>query len=1049
MWFVRLSLRRPYTFVVIALLIFIFGSALTIQSPKDALPNINVPVISVIWSYEGLTASDIEKSVTTFSEISMSTTVNGIERIESQSLNGTAMIRVYLYPDADVAAAIAEITAVSQAILHKIPAHIFPPFILLYTPSSVPIIQLVLSSDTMPEEDLYNYADVVMRDKVFEIRGITLPHPYGGKLRQMMVDIDPDALQARGLSPRDVDKAMLNQSLVLATGDARIGDIDYVVNANACPKDPEEYNNYPIATIDGVVIFLRDVAHAHNGFPPQVNSVHEMGKRGVLQTVLKNGNNSIPKIIDSLKELMPEIRASAPKNVKISLLFDQSVFVNAAVKNVAVEGLLAATLTGLLMFLFLGSWRSTIIVVISIPLAALGTIIIISLMGYSLNLMTLGGLALSTGILVDNATVTLENIHRHFNLGKPLRESILIGSQEIALPSFVSTMAICIVFLPVMLLVGPSRFLFIPFSLSVVFAIVISYFLSRTLVPVMVDYMLKHERDEKKENLVERFHKKFEKGFERFRDGYGRLLGTCLKHRAITCTISILVFSSSFVLVPFIGIEFFPMVDANQLRLHVKAPTGTRIEVTEQIFAQVEKEITKLIPNHEINTIINDIGVNPNYYNMAYGDNATIGFWDGEILIALNPKKSKSISEYMELLRRHLSQKFPQCTFFFQSADLISQTLNFGLPTPIDVQIVGNSHNNWELAQELLEKISHVPGAVDVHLHQEIASPELFLNFDRILLSQLKLTAKDIMNDILISFSNSSIVNPNYWLDPVTRLGYPITVQTPQYRISNLEALLNTPISSPSSKSSPLLRNLAKVERRITPAVINHVNIQPVFDVYANVHGISLGKVARNIQKVIDSLKPKLEPSNHIEIRGMVRDMQLAYTRLGIGFLCAVILIYFILVINFQSWLDPFIIIIALFGAIAGILWIFFLTNTSFSVPSLMGAIVSMGVATANSILLVSFANSQLLEGKPSLEASHTAGIIRLRPILMTALAMIFGMMPMALSLGVGGEQNAPLGKAVIGGLILATLTTLIFVPVIFSIFRKVPNAYLAEEPKK
>jgi len=1048
MWLVRIALKRPYTFVVVALLILVFGGASSINTRKDVFPDINVPVISVIWSYTGLTAKDVENSITTYSEIAMSTTVNGIERIESQTLNGTALIRVYLYPDADVAAALSMITSVSQAILHLMPPHIYPPIILQYTPSSVPIVQMILSSETMPEQDLYDYTNIRLRNKIFEIQGIALPHPFGGKLRELMIDVDPEALQARGLSARDVNNAVLRQSLIVPGGDTRIGSIDYVVDTNTNPLLPEEFNNIPITTINDSVIYLRDVAFAHAGFPPQINIVRDQGKRGCLQTVIKNGQTSIPQIIDQLKEMMPELRAAAPKGVEMNLLFDQSVFVNAAVKNVVVEGLLAALLTGVCMLLFLGSWRSTVVVLVSIPLSVLASIIMISLLGYSLDLMTLGGLALSIGILVDNATVTLENIHRHIEFGKPLKESILDGSQEIAIPSFVSTLAICIVFLPVALLVGPSKFLFVPFAYSVVFAIGISYVLSRTLVPVMVAYLLKNEHHkEKSDSLMDRFYARFEKGFEAFRRRYDKALHAALDRRPLVCTIFALVFCSSLLPVPMIGIDFFPRVDAHQLRLHVKAPTGTRVEVTEEIFGSVEEEIKKVIPPGEISMMIDNIGINPNYYNMAYGDNATIGSWDGEILIALDAEKqTKSTFEYMDDLRIDLKKRFPDYTFFFQPADLISQILNFGLPTPIDVHIVGHDPGNLEIARQLVDEISHVPGAADVHMHQDVAAPELFLNIDRTLLAQLGLTQSDVMNDILISYSDSTVVTPNYWLDRTTKMPYPIAIQMPKYRVENVDDLMNMPISSPLTKRSALLSNVAKLERRTTPAVINHSDIQPVYDIYANVQGSSLGKVAGKIQKILDKYKPKLAPGNSLRMEGMVSDMQTAYMRLGIGFVCAIVLIYFILVINFQSWLDPSIIIMALLGAIAGIIWILFLTGTSFSVPSLMGAIVSMGVATANSILVVSFANHQLLEGKSSRDASHASGSIRLRPVLMTALAMILGMIPMALGLGEGGEQNAPLGRAVIGGLILATFTTLFFVPVVFSYFRKKPNLYLAEE---
>jgi multidrug efflux pump subunit AcrB len=875
-----------------------------------------------------------------------------------------------------------------------------------------------------------------------------LPHPFGGKVRELMVDVDPKALHALGLSPRDVNQAIFDQSLIIPTGDAKIGTIDYVVNANANPLLPEDYNQIPIKTINGSVVYLRDVGRAHSGFPPQINIVRNMGKRGCLQTIIKNGTTSIPQITDELKAMMPELRAAAPPGMNINLLFDQSVFVDAAIKNVVTEGLLAALLTGLCMLLFLGSWRSTLIVLTSIPLSVLATIILLGMLGYSLDLMTLGGLALSIGILVDNATVTLENVHRHFELGKPLQEAIFDGLEEITIPSFVSTLAICVVFLPVTLLVGASKSLFVPFALSVVFAIGFSFLLSRTLVPVMIAYLLKKEHvADKPKTFLERFYTKFERGFDRFRERYQKMLRSSLKHRSLTCLLFGIIFLSSIFLVPFIGIDFFPRVDANQLRLHVKAPTGTRVEVTEEIFGSVEEAVKRVIPQGEISMMIDNIGVNPLPYNMAYGDNATIGHWDGEILIALNPKKKKkSTFEYMKELRPYLKKRFPDCIFYFQPADLISQILNFGLPTPIDVRIVGRDKNNLQLALELVEKISHVPGAVDVHLHQDVATPELFLNIDRTLLAQLGLTQKDIMNDILISFSDSTVVSRNYWLDRTMGVPYSIAVQAPKYRFNTIEELLNMPISSPFTPRASLLSNLAILERKTTPAVINHVNIQPAYDVFANIEGLSLGKVAGPIQKILDEYKLKLAPGNKLQLRGMVSDMNLAYTKLGIGFLCAIILIYFILVINFQSWLDPFIIVMALLGAISGILWLLYLTHTSFSVPSLMGAIVAMGVATANSILVVTFANEQLLEGKSSEEASHMAGVIRLRPVVMTALAMVLGMLPMALGIGEGAEQNAPLGRAVIGGLIVATVTTLFFVPTVFSIFRKKPNIYLVKE---
>lgn len=1057
MWIVRLALSRPYTFVVTALAILVFGIWFTVRISKDIFPNINTPVVSVVWSYPGMTAKEFEARITTFSEFSLSSTVNGIERIESQTLNGLALIRLYFHPDTEIQAAMAQITASSQAILRRMPVAITPPQILLYSPSTVPIIQIMISSETVSEQHLYDYASFRLRHLIAVIQGLTLPPPFGGKVLELMIDTYPEALQARGLSPADVQAAINRQNIIIPTGDAKIGKLDYFMNANNTLNEPEDYNGIPIAVKDGSNIYLRDVGFAHEGFPPQINVVREGGHRAVLLTLLKNGNTSILKIIEKLKELLPTLRASAPEGIAINLHADQSIFVKEAIGNVFKEGLLASLFVGILILVFLRSWVNTAIVIISIPLSILATIIFLDLMGHSLNLMTLGGLALAIGILVDNATITVENIHRNLSLGKPLEQALLEGSSQIALPSFVSSLAICIVFLPIALLVGPAKLLFVPFAYSAAIAIAISYFLSRTLVPLMIRYLYR-ESQLKAAPLFVRVQKKYENA-----------LTWSLENRGTLCIVFALIFCSVFILFPFIGTDFFPSSDASQLRLHVKAPPGTRIEVTEAIFGDVEAEIQKILSKEEILSIVDNIGTNPIPYTLAYGDNATIGTWDGEILISLKPSGKHKASYYKEVLRRDLNERFPEYTFFFQPADMISQILYFGLPTPIDVKVIGyDAENNLEIARELVERIARIPGAVDVHLHQDVNAPELFVNVNRLLLSQINLMQDSTANSLLITNSDSTVVTPNFWINWKMGLPYPIAVQTPKYRVDSLESLLRTPISYPypeilehlsnntqpqlppgnnlpplERKTSNLLSNFATIERRTTPGVINHYNIQPVYDIYANIQGTDLGSISTQIQHIIHELQPKLTPGNEIRLMGIVNTMHSSFRMLGLGLIASILLIYFILVINFQSWLDPFVIIFALPGALAGILWALYLTHTSINISSLMGSIVAVGLATANSILVITFANQELLQGKTPEEAALQAGKTRLRPVLMTALAMIFGMIPMALGIGAGTAQQAPLARAVIGGLLVATLSTLFLVPVMFSYLRKRANPYL------
>ncbi len=1053
MWFVELALRRPYTFVVLAMLIAVMSCGFMIVTPKDIFPNINIPIVSVIWSYAGLPAEEFSQRITTFSEYTLSNNVNDIERIESQTVDGIGLVRLYFQPNADIPTAIAESSAASQSILRRMPVGMLPPTILRYYVNTVPIIQMILSGKTMTESELYDYGNWRIRQSIATIPGATLPTPYGGKVRQVMVDVDSDALQARGLSARDVNTSLLNQIVTTPLGDARIGDYDYLINLNNTPVEPESFNDIPIAMKDNNMIFLRDVAHAHDGFAPQTNIVRQNGVKSVMMQVLKNGAASTLNIVSRVWDLLPIIQAAAPKGMDVNLIFDQSVFVRKAIQGVVVEGVLAACLTGLMVLVFLGSWRSTFIVLISIPLSIMTSIICLSLIGETLNIMTLGGLALAIGILVDDATVAIENIHRNISKGKPLEQAILDGSYEVAIPAFVSTLAICIVFLPVVLLTGPAKFLFTPFALAVVFAVIASYGLSRTLVPVMIKFILPPEMylytGEGPKNRLDRYHVKFEEKFHRFRDHYGSRLDWSLKNRGIILIIAGIIFISSICIAFFVGEDFFPTIDAGQLRLHVRAPSGTRIEVTEEVFQAVEDEIKQIIGPESISMMIDNIGLNPVPYTLAFGDNATIGSFDGEILISLKKERKYSTSEYQAILRKKLKEKFPNISIFFQPADIVNQILNVGLPTPIDVRIVGyDQENNLNVTREMLEKIILVRGVADAHIHQVVDYPQLFIETDRTEMAMAGLTQINVTNDVLLNFSDSTTVTPNFWLDRKSGVPYLISVQNPKYRINTVEELMHVPISSPLTAQSQLLCDLCTIRHDITPAVVNHVNIQPIYNIYANVQGRDLGGVASDIQKIIDEYQSKMKPGNRIGMAGLVYNMKTAFMKLGIGFIFAIMLVYFIMVINFQSWLDPFVIICAIPGAITGIILILFLTGTTFNIPSLMGAIMSIGVVTANSILLVTFANFQLREGKNSIESIRIAAITRFRPILMTALAMIIGMIPMALGMGEGGEQNAPLGRAVVGGLLMATVTTLFFVPVVFSFLRTKENPYLHAKAK-
>lgn len=1051
MWIVKLALRRPYTFVVMAIMILIMGVSSIRSMPVDIFPDINIPVISVIWTYSGMSAEEFERRLTIYSEYSLSANVKDVKSIESQTLDGVGVIRLYFHPGANVESAMAQATAVSQAILRRMPPGVQPPIILRYSASSVPVIQLSLSSKTLSESELYDYGIFRIRQALAVVQGTTLPAPFGGKVRQIMIDIDPMALQSKGLSARDVNDAINAQNLAAPSGKAKIGNTDYRVLMNNTPQLIESINDLPIKMVNGKVIFIHDVAHVRDGFAVQQNIVRTEGSRSVLVTILKNGAVSTLDIVNQIKNLVPTLQAAAPPGMKIEQLFDQSLFVKAAIDNVVHEGIIAACLTGAMILLFLGSWRSTFIVLVSIPLSILSSIMMLSALGMSLNIMTLGGLALAIGILVDDATVEIENIHRNIQLGKPLETAILDGAQQIAVPAFVATAAICIVFIPVVLLEGPARFLFVPFALAVVFAVAASYVLSRTLVPVMIKYMLagelaEHENHDKKPSIFARFHNWFNVQFDHFRDFYLGGLHWSLRSSWSIVSLALLLVVSGLCLLPFVGRDFFPLVDAGQFRLHVKAPSGTRVERTEQLFSQVEAEIRRVIPEHEVELILDNIGVPAETFNMAFGDSATIGTADGEVLVSLSHHKTHSTQEYMKRVRNALNEKFPDMVFYYQPADIVNQILSFGLPAPIDVRVAGyNKIENLQIAREMMEKIAKVRGAVDVHLHQEVDAPQLLLNVDRARAARFGLTQRDVANDVLVSLSSNTQVTPNYWVDPASGIQYFLAIQTPQYKIDSVDAILRTPLSTKGTTAqSELLGNVASIERATGFGVINHFNVQPVYDIYANVQSRDLGGVSQDVQKIVAEYKGKMKPGNQIIVRGLVESMDTAFLKLGIGFIGAIIFVYLLMVVNFQSWTDPLIIISALPGAVTGIIWMLFLSTTTLNVPSLMGAIMSVGVATANSILMITFANEQLEENGGNVEeAAMAAGKTRLRPVLMTALAMIvgmipmsLGMIPMSLGLGEGGEQNAPLGRAVIGGLSLATLFTLFFVPVTFKLVR-------------
>jgi multidrug efflux pump subunit AcrB len=1066
MWIVRLALRRPYTFVMAALLVVILGGLMIVRTPVDMLPVIDIPVISVIWTYNGMMPQEMEQRIVTTSERAFTTTVNNIEHMESQSMSGISVIKIYLQPGASVDEAISETTSQAQTILRSLPPGLTPPGIVQFNASNVPILQAVVSSDTIPEDQLNDYANQFIRTGLATVQGAQLPLAYGGKPRNIMVDLDPQELFAKRVSPSEVTNAVNAQNVILPGGTAKIGNIEYNVVLNSSPPVVDLINNLPIKQVDGAMVYVRNVAHVRDGAGVQTNIVRRDGQRAALLTILKSGAASTLNVVSGVRNAMPGILATLPTSLKLDFLFDQSVFVRAAISGVVREAIIAACLTGMMMLLFLGSWRSTLIVVVSIPLSILASLIVLGALGQTINVMTLGGLALAVGMLVDDATVEIENTHRNLEMGKPIIQAILDGAAQVATPAFVSTLSICIVFVSVVFLTGAAKSLFTPMALAVVFAMIPSYLLSRTLVPTMVKYLLPAEArlymmregntgeqsegatgaqaEKPRGDIIWRIGKRFDRLFERLHERYHGALSWALGHRKLFILSFVLFCAGSFALFPFVGEDFFPQVDAGQFRLHVQAPPGTRIEETEGRFAQVEGVIRQTIPSSELGIILDNFGLPASGLNIANSDGSTIGSQDGEILVSLKAGHAPT-QNYMKALRDKLNKQFPDMGFFYQPADIVSQVLNFGLPAPIDVQVVGHDPKNYDIAREIQKRVAEVPGAVDVHIHQVVAAPTLRVDVDRARAEQLGLTERTVASDVLVSLSGSFQTAPNFWLNPQNGVTYSVFVRTPQYRINSLDTLQSTPTigTSPAGTSAApqLLGNVASLERTTAPAVINHYDVQPVLDVYASVQDRDLGGVAGDVDKILADVQKQLPRGTTTAVRGQVQTMRSSFTGLAVGLIFAAVLVYILIVINFQSLLDPLIMMLALPGALSGILWMLFITQTTLSVPALMGAIMTVGVATSNSILLINFAIEQREAGKSAMEAALAAGYTRLRPVLMTAAAMIIGMLPMALGLGQGGEENAPLGRAVIGGLLLATFSTLFFVPVMYSMLQRKEEA--------
>ena len=1051
MWIVNIALRRPLTFIVAAILILLATPFVLLRMPTDIFPEIDIPVVSIIWSYNGLDATDMAQRIVTVSERSLTTTVNDIDHIESSSLAGVGVIKLYLRPGASVPMAVAQAVANVQQTLRVLPPGITAPLVIKYSASSVPIIQLGLSSDTLSEQQLNDLGMNFLRPQLVTIPGTAVPYPYGGKSRVIAVDLDTQALLAKGMTPTDVVNAVTAQNLILPSGTAKLGATEYQVDVNGAPEAISELNAIPVSTKNGSTTYLSEVAHVRDGFSPQTNVVRQDGHRGVLQPILKNGGSSTLQIVSDLRKMLPLAAASLPKDLRITPLFDQSVFVKSAITGVIREAAIAAALTAAMILMFLGSWRSTVIIAVSIPLSILSSIIMLSICGQTINLMTLGGLALAVGILVDDATVTIENIERHLHLGTPLEDAILTGAGEIAVPALVSTLCICIVFVPMFFLSGVAKFLFVPLAEAVVFAMIASYVLSRTLVPTLVKYLManvSHHAANPTPNLFHRVQGRFEAGFERLRAGYVEVLEVVLSNRTLFVSIFLGICIASCGLFLTLGRDFFPSVDSGQIRLHMRGPTGMRIEETARLADEVEGTIRQVIPAGDLDTILDNIGLPVSGINLAYSNGGTIGNSDAEILIALKEGKHGNTRDYVRTLRTELAKKYPGAEFFFQPADMVTQILNFGSPAAIDVQFAGNDLEKLRsIANNLSYQMRKIPGAVDVHVYQLDNNPGLGLRMNRTEIQQVGLNATDVAENMLDSLSGSFQTSPSFWLSK-NGVVYNVAVQSPQYRINTLDDLLRTPVAHVGSGyPSQLLGNLVQVKPEIQPAVVTHYNIMPTVDIYADVDGRDLGSVSGQIQTLIKQVQPTLPRGARVTLRGQVQTMNSSFLALGVGLVMAILLVYLLIVINFQTWVDAFIIITALPAALAGIAWMLFFTETTLSVPALMGAIMTMGVATANSILLVSFARERMAAGCDALTAAYEAGATRIRPVLMTALAMIIGMIPMALGMGDGGEQNAPLGRAVIGGLLFATFSTLLFVPSVFALLHRKRPQHIAEAP--
>ena len=1041
MWIVRIALNRPYTFIVAALVIILMTPIVLQRTPTDIFPDIDIPVISIAWNYAGLSPQQMEDRIVTNDERFLTTVVDNIEHVESQTLGGRAVIKTFFQPGTDVHVALTQVTAVSQTILRGLPPGIAAPIIITYSASAVPILQLGLKGQGLSEQELFDYATTIIRNQLATVPGAAIPYPYGGKQRQVSVNVDIPALQAKGLSPVDVINAISAQNLVLPSGTVKMGSTEYNVELNGSTDTIAALNDLPIRTSNGATIFVRDIANVSDGFSPQINVVRMDGQRGVLMVIYKNGAASTLDVVAQVYSKLPQIVSLLPPQMQITPLFDQSIFVRAAVQGVIREGLVAACLTALMILLFLGSWRSTLIIAISIPLSILISITVLSALHETINLMTLGGLALAVGILVDDATVAIENIERNLAQGKDTIRAILDGSQEIAIPALVSTLCICIVFVPMFFLTGVAKFLFVPLAEAVVFAMMASYVLSRTLVPTMAMYLLKNHHGEEYatgNDIFSRIQRRFALGFHAMRERYRGSLNYCLDHAWMFTGLFLLFCAASAPVVLGLGRDFFPSVDAGLIRLHMRARAGQRVEESAREADQVDSMIREVIPPADLGPILDNIGLFNSTINTTYSNSGVIGESDAEILIGLKPEHKMKTSYYIDRLRERLAEGHPGTQFFFQPADMVSQILNFGVPAPVDIQLIGpNVQANYRLAQQISNQVQHVPGTVDVHVQQLFSYPTLFLNIDRTRAQSVGLSQQDVANSILLTLSSSFQINPSFWVNPANGNEYNVAVQVPQYKIDSMQSLENIPVSSTTTKTPQILGNLGQINVNVEPALITHYNSQPMIDVYASVEGRDLGSVDADIQNILKNYQSKLPRGSQLARQGQAATMTSSFAGLTAGVAVAIVLVYLLIVVNFQSWIDPFIIITALPGALAGIIWILLLTHTTLSVPSLTGTIMCMGVATANSILMVSFARERLNEGLSSKQAALQAGYVRIRPVLMTALAMIIGMVPLSLGLGEGGEQNAPLGRAVIGGLIVATFATLFFVPCVFSLVHR------------